>query len=245
MMSRFILHPCGCNQCAPCSMAGYEQTEIDFACQYLDRRCEAGTLNKRFIDVGAHVGLWSLKLSEWYQDRYEEIPTIYALEADAINYKQLKKNADQGQTGIMAVNLAVWNKNAYLFMQKNANFGRHRVTDKGVCDRTAVRVNGIALDSVAKTPEQRKMDIIKIDVEGAELMVLNGARQILIDNPELLVVVEYSLDHMAAYGYRPHQCTAFMQAHNFRPARPEDEVTINRIQVGELKRVMFVKGDTL
>lgn len=245
MMSRFTLSPCGCQQCAPCYMAGYEQTEIDFVCSYLDVRKEKGTLTKVCVDVGAHVGLWSLKLSEWYQNRYNEIPAIYALEPDSINYEQLRKNAQQGETGIVPAQLAAWNKNAYLFVQKNANFGRHRVTDKGTCDRAAIRVNGIALDSVADTPEKRMMDVIKIDVEGAELTVLNGARQILLDNPHLLVVVEYSLDHMVAYGYRPHQCTNFMLAHGFRPARPIDEETVKRTQAGELKRVIFVKGDSI
>lgn len=239
----YKFHPCGFRKCSPCYLKGYESTEIDYVCSYLDRVAEAGKLKGVAIDVGAHVGLWAMHLSEWYQNRYNVVPTIYAIEPDGLNYRQLLLNAQQPQTGITAINLAAWNKNTSLFFHQNTNPGRHKVSDVGVHGRAMMRVQGVALDSIASTKEQRQTDVLKIDVEGAELNVLNGARSILMDNDQLLVVVEYSLGHFAEYGYKAAQLTAFMREHGFKPARPVDTKTILKIRAGEIKRVIFVKGD--
>jgi len=101
----------------------------------------------------------------------------------------------------------------------------------------------VALDSVAQTPAQQQIDVIKVDVEGAELFVMNGARGILSANKQLLCVLEYSVGHFAKYGVTTTQLTGFMQAHGYRPARPVDENTIESIGADDLKRVMFVKGE--
>lgn len=239
----YKFHTCGFKKCAPCYVKEYEGREIDYVCQYLDKLGEVGQLKGVFVDVGAHVGLWSMVLSEWYQNCTNVVPSIYAVEADELNYRQLVKNAAQPQTGITAINLAAWNKNETLVLKRNANPGRHKVVTAQFTQPNEPRVQAIVLDSIATSKEQRQIDVIKIDVEGAELNVLNGARQIMNDNEQLLIVVEYSIGHFSEYGYRITQLTAFMKEHGFRLARPVDEKTAVNIRLGEVKRVMFIKGD--
>ena len=239
----YEFHTCGFTECAPCKNKGYESTEIQYVCDYLDRLYDAKKLKGVAVDVGAHVGLWAMALTGWYQNRYAIAPVIYAFEIDALNYRQLVKNASQERTGITAVNLAVWNSNTNLFLNRNVNPGRHKVTDVGQHGRLADRIQAVKLDDIANGKIQRQVDVIKIDVEGAELNVLNGARQMLDANDQLLVVVEYSIGHFAEYGYTIEKLTAFMKAHGFRTARPVDEKTTLKIRMGEIKRVIFVKGD--
>jgi len=236
---------CGHTDCAPCNLVDYESREIDYVCDYLDRVDEGGMLNGAFIDVGAHAGLWSLQMSEWYRNRYNVVPSILALEPDDLNFIALKKNAEQADTGIHPLKAAAWNKDIKLFFSKNSIPARHRVFEIGVSGRTALRVQGVSLDGMAKTKKGRQVDAIKIDVEGAELNVLNGAREILNANKQLLIVVEYSIDNFTAYGCHPKQVTAFMESHGFLPAREEDVQVTNQINLGELKRVIFVKGDII
>lgn len=236
-------HTCGYRKCSPCRVQGYEATEINFVCAYLDRVASIGKLNAVFVDVGAHVGLWALSLSEWYRNRYNIVPTIYALEPDMDNYVQLRRNAQQALTGIVPIQVAAWNRREWLVLQRHDNPGRHQVVS-GTPKNLLERIQGVALDDVAWTKKMRQMDAIKIDVEGAELNVLNGACQILTDNEQLLVMIEYSISHFQKYGYTPAQLTAFMQQHDYRPVRSVDNRTIKNISAGEIKRVMFVKGDT-
>ncbi len=234
------LQPCGYKKCSPCYIKGYESTEIDYVCNYLDAVTENGKLNGVFVDVGAHVGLWSLHMSEWYQHRYNIMPTIYAVEPDSANYVKLRLNAQQAPTGVIPVQVAAWNRNEWLSLKTDENPSRHCVTNIGIQEKCA-RVRGVMLDSVATS--RRQIDVIKIDVEGAELNVLNGARQILIENSQLLVMLEYSITHFEKYGYTVEQITTFMTQHDFQPARPVDKKTIENIRIGDIKRVMFIKGD--
>ena len=244
----YNLQGCGFPQCAPCYALGYEGREMAFVCGYLDRVVKAGKLNGVFVDVGAHVGLWSLAMSEWYQSRYKHTPNIYALECDPLNFKTLTLNAEQENTGITPLQLAAWSNSDWVGLKRDKNPGRHKVfptlnisRKESIVD--AFRVQGVALDALATTQNSRQMDVIKIDVEGAELNVLNGAREILNVNDQLLVMVEYSTDHFNEYGHTPKQMTAFMTVNGYRPVRPEDKATIKTIKAGELKRVMFVKGE--
>ena len=239
----YKFHPCGYKKCRPCYMKDYEAAEIDYTCNYLNKVAEAGKLNGVFVDVGAHAGLWSLQMSEWYQCRFNIKPTIYAIEADMDNFITLKRNALQAQTGIVPVHAAAWLRNTWLFVKKRENPAQHKVVDVAVPGGSPMRVNGIALDSSCPTHESKQIDAIKIDVEGAELNAVNGARQILMANDQMLAIIEYSVGHFEEYGYKPKQLTALMGSCGFRPARTLDKRVTEDIRAGQIKRVMFVKGD--
>ena len=230
----YSLHPCGYSKCAPCRLSNYEAAEIDYTCEYLDRVAKAGLLTGIFVDVGAHVGLWALSMSEWYINRYATIPHIIAIEADTDNYQKLRENATQASTGIMPVHSAAWNRDTKLLLKRRTHPARHKVIEgvQGCETDSEIRVPGVALDTVANTPEKRNIDAIKIDVEGAELLVLNGARSILTENKQLIVIVEYSADHFEEYGYRAEQLTAFMVSHGFRVPRKQDRTIINHLEIG-------------
>jgi FkbM family methyltransferase len=224
-------------------MKDYESTEIAFVCNYLDRVAEAKLLSGIFVDVGAHVGLWSINMSHYYQARYHIVPTIYAMEPDSSNYIELRRNAQTCVTGIVPAQVAAWNKNTHLHLKMNENPGRHRVIESVVGNaEDTLKVQAVTLDTVSESGN-RLVDVIKIDVEGAELMVLNGARGVLTENEQMLVMVEYSIGHFAQYGYTPQQLSNFMQAHGYRFARPYDQVSAEKIKAGDIKRVMFVKGE--
>jgi len=51
-------------------------------------------------------------------------------------------------------------------------------------------------------PDQR-LDVVKIDVEGAELDVLAGMDRLLRENPDLAIVAEYGPSHLARIGLTP------------------------------------------
>lgn len=245
-MSQFVytMRTCGYKKCAPCSMRDYESVEIDYVCDYLDRVAEKGGLTGIFLDLGAHVGLWSLSLSEWYINRYAQIPHILALEAEANNYQKLVTNAQQAETGIVPIHVAVWNVDTQLRIQEHENPGRHMVVDMcGPAANLVTQVRGVALDTIANTPEKRNIDGIKVDIEGAELLAMNGARGILAENKQIIVVLEYSVSHFASYGYRAEQLTAFMISHGFRTARKQDKEVTDKLTAGQIKRVIFVKGE--
>lgn len=51
-------------------------------------------------------------------------------------------------------------------------------------------------------PDQR-LDVVKIDVEGAELDVLAGMDRLVQENPDLAIVAEYGPSHLERVGVTP------------------------------------------
>jgi len=88
------------------------------------------------------------------------------------------------------------------------------------------------LDDVV-APSQR-LDVVKIDVEGAELDVLAGMSRLFAENRDLAVVAEFGPSHLARVGVTPEAWFKAFAAHDLlafeisepagvcRPVGPED-----------------------
>lgn len=129
------------------------------------------------IDCGAYVGL-----AEYYFGKKYPKAKITAFEADPKIYKVLKKNIRNWKLkNVELINKAVWNKKTKLsFYQEGADSGR--VDKKG-----KVKIDAISLKDFIKKKE--RIDLLMMDIEGAEVMVLKDCKDELkkIDN----LFVEY------------------------------------------------------
>lgn len=233
------MRTCGYTKCAPCRMKDYELREMRFVCDYLKRVHAVEPLCNVFIDVGAHVGLWSLHMNQFYQDAFGTKPIVYALEADYSNYLVLQLNADQFKTRIVPIHAAAWDSDKGVYLKHHDNPSQHQVFSHGL----TTPVPSMALDQLVCHDNRFLVDAIKIDIEGAELWALKGAQRILADNKQLLCVVEYSVEHFKQYKYTCQDVTDFMLGCGFKPVRSEDRQVVANIAAGAIKRVMFVKGD--
>jgi FkbM family methyltransferase len=65
-----------------------------------------------------------------------------------------------------------------------------------------VQVEVVRLDDVAPA---KRMDVVKIDVEGAELDVLAGMKGLIAKNPDLAIVAEFGPEHLKRVGQTPAQ----------------------------------------
>jgi hypothetical protein len=65
-----------------------------------------------------------------------------------------------------------------------------------------VQVEVVRLDDIA--PAER-MDVVKIDVEGAELDVLAGMSGLIAKNKDLAIVAEFGPEHLKRVGQTPAQ----------------------------------------
>ncbi len=249
-MARLVdtgLSTCGFKNCAPCKMDGYESNEMTVVSEYLHWKFKNRTLVRESLDIGAHVGLWSAYLATEYA-KYGG-GSIFALEPEPRNFRFLAKNAEElarlGLLGVQPVMVAAWNTTETLSIQCDQNPGRHRVTNKIVHSRQTPLCKGIAIDDVSiNDGGPRLLDFVKIDVEGAELNVLNGMRQTLEDNESILLLVEFSLEHFAKYGYNVRQISGFIKATGLSYARPMDKKAVVNIRGGDIRNIFFVKGDS-
>jgi hypothetical protein len=60
-------------------------------------------------------------------------------------------------------------------------------------------VQALRLDDVL--PAGTRVDLLKIDVEGAELEVLEGAQRTITENPHAAIIVEFGISHVQRTGH--------------------------------------------
>lgn len=65
-----------------------------------------------------------------------------------------------------------------------------------------IEVEVVRLDDVAPA---KRLDVVKIDVEGAELDVLAGMTGVIAKNPDLAILAEFGPEHLARVGQTPAQ----------------------------------------
>ena len=152
-----------------------------------------------WIDAGANVGNHALPFSLWAE-------RVVCFEPMAVNFALLEKNiAAFGATNIMAHRLGVGTGPEWVEAELGGtgqNCQWELRAQQGV-NRGDIQV--VALDAVIPGVDVR---LLKLDVEGMELMALNGARRIISTcRPEIFVECwdEGTLDRigleLALYGY--------------------------------------------
>jgi FkbM family methyltransferase len=164
------------------------------------------------IDVGCHKGeILDIFLACSPKGKHFGIEALPTMAADLEKkYKQVENCnilnfAASNQAGEIEFNYVVSNP-AYSGMLK-------RDYDRPHEEDTKIKVLTAKLDD--EIPRDLRIDLIKIDVEGAELQVLEGAIN-LIRNHQPIVVFEFGLGASNHYGTTPEKLFEFFERVNMK-----------------------------
>lgn len=168
-----------------------------------------------FIDVGAHIGYFSLLAASKIGDEGH----VFAFEPAPANFHFLLKNIElNGFKNIEAFRQAVLEKkrktNLYF---SDTNTGDHRVFDSGD-NRKFIKVDTISLDDFFDKRD-KKIDFIKIDVQGSETEVLKGMTGIL-KKKSLKMFVEFWPYGITANGDDPRELLVLLFENEFKIVSP-------------------------
>jgi len=119
------------------------------------------------VDAGANVGLTSL----WLAGRYPGA-VLHAFEPEEENFRLLEHNL-RGLEGASALRMAVGGADGEILLGISEHGAMHSTSDTTGSVRT-VPVRCVRLESYMEEQAMRTVDILKLDVEGAELDVLHG-----------------------------------------------------------------------
>lgn len=157
--------------------------------QLILRQAKSGDV---VVDVGANIGYYTVLLA----DKVGRNGKVYTFEPDKINFKILIKNIEANNLkNVVAVNVAVGGKNGKDFLYKSReNFGDHKLKTPPARgsgtppleEREIIKV--IKLDDYLK---DLKIDLMKIDTQGWEPEVVEGAKKI-IERDKPTIFFEYS-----------------------------------------------------
>ena len=166
-------------------------TTVNFLDQYIFREYE---LSPHYIpqkgctvlDVGAHVGLYSLKASKLIGKQ----GSIIAFEPNPIAYYWFLRNMALNRINnfkVYPIALANYNGFSDLYIITKGNMGAstlfidHLKKVQDMREHRVIKVPVITLDNFASKSLKnlKEIDVMKLDVEGAELAVLRGSENLL------------------------------------------------------------------
>lgn len=147
---------------------------------------------KCFVDVGANLGWYTCLASRSMPDG-----RVYGFEMDDLNYALLEKNVKLNKcTNVEIHNVAVSDVSGVVSYRRENR--RPSATFRMEPDKAEkhlpelASVHSITLDEFFES-QSAVPDVVKIDVEGAEMYVLNGMKHILRDNKPILLLEVHPL----------------------------------------------------
>lgn len=141
------------------------------------------------LDIGAHVGLWARVLAREFQciNAFEPVPELLAcfdLNTDHLSNVEVWPCALSDSEGVIQL------------IRPDGNSGNWHVLSDG--EKPKYEASTFPLDH--HTFDFSDVDLIKIDVEGWELPVLKGAKQ-LLDRCKPFIVIEQKVGNAERYGF--------------------------------------------
>ncbi|SFM70049.1 FkbM family methyltransferase [Marinobacter pelagius] len=168
--------------------------------QILRKITEVTRPGDRVLDVGANIGVHSLVFSTLVQEEGQ----VVAIEPQSKVRKRLMHNIDSNQvSNICVLGCALGSEECtatiYDVARNNDGAATLKPDDPSKHDKFE-HVEVKTFDFVRKTTGLDYFDIIKIDVEGAELEVINGLSEIFRTRPPRCLFVECVDSHLIRFG---------------------------------------------
>jgi len=182
------------------------------------------------IDVGAHIGYYSLKgnLAMGPESR------VIAIEPNPVTLKVLQANIERNHATNITVEpvacsdregtlefFASWRINTARSSLSNVNAGG---PEGKVVEKFMVRAR--PLDDIVSELHLDRVDVIKIDVEGAEWSVLQGAKQTIARFHPALIVEDIE-EHLEQMGSSNSRIEQFLESYGYTARKLDTEPSID------------------
>ncbi|HWF46117.1 MAG TPA: FkbM family methyltransferase [Bryobacteraceae bacterium] len=173
-----------------------------------------------FVDIGANIGVMTLHAAV----RVAPNGKVHSFEPAPRTFQILKDNIQVNgllESGLIELHCAAVSDAVGVAKLSIYPDDSGHNTLFGSESDSRVAVNTITLDSLLA---QARVDVVKIDAEGAEPMILRGMRNVLHANPQLVVLMEFAPTHLRRSGVAPATFLEELQSSGF-VIRVIDDVT--------------------
>lgn len=167
------------------------------------------------VDVGAFCGYYALLFSYLTG----EGGAVYAFEPHPETFQYLIRNIRRNdRVNVTAVNIAITGTSGWGCLALH-RWSDHHWVASGVGEPSGIRVQTVAMDDFFRSRGWPRVDLIKLDVEGAEHTVLQGMREVSRRNPQLQMIMELDHSNLRRAGTTWADTAATLQELGFRTGR--------------------------
>lgn len=160
-------------------ISGYNATSL-MKLIFIDKVYPKPSHNGIIIDVGAHIGIYSIYASSCAEK-------VIAIEPETINFNHLITNT-QSYGNIYPLKIALGEKNCEMKLFLHASLGHSLLFPSNQFEEILVR----KLDDLIEELELHKVDLIKINAEGYELKILKGSEKTIGKfKPKLIIGIHH------------------------------------------------------
>mgnify|MGYP000344834382 CR=1 FL=1 len=151
--------------------------------------------NDVFLDVGAHIGIYTVRLAEI-------VRRVIALEPEPRNYRFLLRNViiNGVNDRVVVLPIAASDRDGYAYLCIKRSSGAHSLEEAKSCVKR-VKVIIMNIDTLLRILNVDRVDMVKIDVEGHEDKVVKGMTNLLDRNPPRVIVLETKKENLNLRSY--------------------------------------------
>jgi FkbM family methyltransferase len=172
-----------------------------------------------FIDIGANIGYYSILAGI----KVGTSGFVHAIEASPRTFDLLNSNLSINfVTNVQTYNVAVADKSGELtlWVREKDNIGRSTVVEvqRGDSGIVESRVRSLPLPAIVPENDILRARFIKIDVEGAEWLVLQGIKHLLPRfSPNTEILFEVGAESLRFFGTTVGECLKLFHDAGFEP----------------------------
>jgi FkbM family methyltransferase len=159
-----------------------------------------------FVDVGANVGLIALPVSAARPD-----VQVHAVEAHPGNADALRRSVELNDANVTVHETAISDQPGVVHLDVSEEAARFHITS----DDSGIAVPASTLDALASQANLEHIDVLKLDIEGAEVAALTGAASLLERGAIACVVCEVIDAHLQRAGASSGELDQILRRHGF------------------------------
>ena len=167
-----------------------------------------------FFDIGGHFGQYTIAASR----KVGPNGRVHVFEPGPIQDRYLRKNIEINRLeNVTVANVALSDEPGELALHTPsfADIGKSQLADPAEAS-DAVRVPVTTLDAYCEENAIERIDVMKVDVEGAEFGVFKGAARVMREFPPRAIFYE-SVDSLCeAFNHTPEEMHRYLEAAGYK-----------------------------